>query len=72
MNALKVSDGMLDCFLGITDSFLGSTQDLLLQSLDLLSFASHQFASFLLNFADNVFSRAIDLILVHDCFTLKK
>jgi hypothetical protein len=67
-----VSDGMLDCFLGITGSFLGFTQDLLLQSLDLQSFASYQFASFLLNFADNVFSRAIDLILVHDCLTVKK
>jgi hypothetical protein len=57
--------GALDDFLCIAKFLFGFTRYLLAQAFDLLFFVANQFACLLLNFADDVFYGAFDLIFVH-------
>lgn len=55
------------CFLQIANALFNFSFGLLLQPFGLLLFAANQFADFFLDFAHEVFGRALDLIFIdHD------
>lgn len=69
-------NGILDGFFGVLDNFfdipkllLRFALDLFLQTLRLLFLVSHNFSSFLLNFAGDIFDGALDLVFIDDGFS---
>src|SRR5664279_500364 len=61
----RMSDGVLDMFLGIAEILLGLTRNLFVDTLDLLLLTADQFPSLFLHFSSHVFCNAFNLILVH-------
>ena len=75
---LQSLHGILDRVFCVVNKLLGVAQalfclarDLFVDALGFLLFVAHEFAGLLLDFAGDVFHRAVDLILVHDVFPLK-
>ena len=64
--------GVFDNFFGISEGFLRPPGNLFIQTLGLLLFIANHFSGFLLNLARDVFDSALDLIFVHDGFSLKR
>src|SRR5665647_741208 len=64
--------GILDHFFDIPKLLLGFAFGLFLQTLRLLLLVSKQLPGLLLRFAGDVFDSALDLVFVHDCFSLKR